>query len=80
VERESGYGAASTNARKTLFLVKATVRNEKMSTRTVSASEALVAYRKLQSQSGLKSCAVFQKGVLVSQSELESAARREAER
>lgn len=68
---------AQHNARTILYLIKATVRNEKVSNRAASAGEALEAYRKLQTQSGLKSCSVFQKGVLVGVAELESAARRE---
>lgn len=48
-----------------------------MSDRATSASDALRLFRQMQAGSGVTSCAVFQKGVLVSQSELEQAARRE---
>lgn|GEM_PF-6409940 len=48
-----------------------------MASRATSASDALRLFRQMQAGSGVTSCAVFQKGILVSQSELEQAARRE---
>lgn len=60
-----------------LYQVKATVRNSKVTNPAVSATDALRLLRKMQTQPGVTSCAVFQKGVLVGQSELESAIRQE---
>ncbi len=48
-----------------------------VASRATSASDALRLFRQTQASSGVTSCAVFQKGVLLSQSELEQAARRE---
>jgi len=48
-----------------------------VASRATSASDALRLFRQMQAGSGVTSCAVFQKGILVSQSELEQAARRE---
>jgi hypothetical protein len=60
-----------------VYQVKAYTRASKDSKRAATASEALRLFREMQAGSGVTSCAVFQKGVLVSQSELERAANRE---
>lgn len=60
-----------------MYQVKAFTRASKDSKRAATASEALRLFREMQAGSGVTSCAVFQKGVLVSQSELERAANRE---
>jgi len=60
-----------------VYLIKAIVRADKVTNRAARASEALRIYHDMQTKSGSKSCAVFRRGVLVDQSELESAARRE---
>lgn len=60
-----------------VYQVKACTRSAKQIKRASSAVEALQAFRELQASPGVTSCAVFQKGVLVSQSELERAANRE---
>lgn len=60
-----------------MYQVKACTRSAKQIKRASSAVEALQAFRELQASPGVTSCAVFQKGVLVSQSELERAANRE---
>lgn len=57
--------------------VKAVARGCKTINRAASAGDALHLFRQMQTGSGVTSCAVFQKGVLVNQSELEQAARRE---
>ncbi|SFC83951.1 hypothetical protein SAMN05428997_11285 [Bosea sp. CRIB-10] len=61
----------------TVYQVKAFTRTSKENKRAASAAEALRLFREMQTGSGVTSCAVFQKGVLVSQSELERAANRE---
>ena len=60
-----------------VYQVKAFTRTSKENKRAASAVEALRLFREMQTASGVTSCAVFQKGVLVSQSELERAANRE---
>ena len=60
-----------------VYQVKAFRRTSKENKRAASAVEALRLFREMQTGSGVTSCAVFQKGVLVSQSELERAANRE---
>ncbi|MBN9489839.1 MAG: hypothetical protein J0H44_21590 [Alphaproteobacteria bacterium] len=57
--------------------VKAFTRSAKETRRATTAVEALRLFRELQAGSGVTSCAVFQKGVLVSTNELERAAARE---
>jgi len=73
----SHYRRAAINREDIVYQVKAVARGSKMSDRATSASDALRLFRQMQAGSGVTSCAVFQKGVLVSQSELEQAARRE---
>lgn len=60
-----------------MYQIKAVVRNEKLAHRTVSATEALEKLKEVQSRSGLRSCAAFRKGVLLTQQQLEQAARRD---
>ncbi|MBD3849143.1 hypothetical protein IED13_25875 [Bosea sp. SSUT16] len=60
-----------------VYQVKAFTRVSKTNKRAPTASEALRLFREMQAGPGVTSCAVFQKGVLVSQSELERAANRE---
>lgn len=67
----------ATNCGDIVYQVKAVARGSKVSHRATSASDALRLFRQTQASSGVTSCAVFQKGVLLSQSELEQAARRE---
>ena len=71
------YRQTAINREDIVYQVKAVARGSKMSDRATSASDALRLFRQMQAGSGVTSCAVFQKGVLVSQSELEQAARRE---
>lgn len=59
-----------------MYQVKAFTRISKESKRAATAGEALRLFREMQARSGVTSCAVFQRGVLVSQSELERAAGR----
>ncbi|AZO82097.1 hypothetical protein B5U98_08520 [Bosea sp. Tri-39] len=73
----SHYRRAAINREDIVYQVKAVARGSKMSNRATSASDALRLLRQMQAGSGVTSCAVFQKGVLVSQSEFELAARRE---
>lgn len=73
----SPYRRAASNREDIVYQVKAVARGSKVSNRATSASDALRLFRQMQAGSGVTSCAVFQKGVLVSQSELEQAARRE---
>lgn len=51
-----------------VYQVKAFRRTSKENKRAASAVEALRLFREMQTGSGVTSCAVFQKGVLVSQS------------
>lgn len=60
-----------------VYQVKAFTRNSKETKRATTAGEALRLFRQMQAGSGVTSCAVFQKGVLVSPTELERAANRE---
>ena len=61
----------------TVYQVKAFTRSAQQIKRAGTAAEALQVFRELQASPGVTSCAVFQKGVLVSQTELERAANRE---
>lgn len=60
-----------------MYQVKAFTRTSKEIERAATASEALRLFRVMQASSGVTSCAVLQKGVLVSHSDLERAASRE---
>lgn len=60
-----------------MYLIKATTRAGKVANRAVNAVDALRLFREAQAQPFLRSCAVLHQGVIVSQAELEQAARRE---
>lgn len=60
-----------------MYQIKAFTRSAKQTKRAATAAEALRVFRELQASPGVTSCAVFQKGMLVSQSDLERAADRE---
>lgn len=60
-----------------VYQVKAFTRSAKQTRRAGTAAEALQVFRELEASPGVTSCAVFQKGVLVSTNELERAAARE---
>lgn len=68
---------AAISGEDSVYQVKAFTRASKDSKRAATACEALRLFRQMQAGSGVTSCAVFQNGVLVSQSELERAANRE---
>jgi hypothetical protein len=60
-----------------LYQIKATTRSGKVANRAVTATEALKVLRETQAQPFLRACAVLRQGVIISQAELEQAARRE---
>ncbi|MDX3810164.1 hypothetical protein ACXIUS_24115 [Bosea thiooxidans] len=60
-----------------VYQVKAMIRNSKVKSSAASAADALRMLREMQGRDGVTSCLVLQKGVLVSASDLERAARRE---
>jgi len=66
-----------TKSEDAVYQVKAFRRNAKESKRAATATEALRVFREMQAGSGVTSCAVFLRGVLVSPTELERAAARE---
>ncbi|WP_377843885.1 hypothetical protein [Bosea sp. UC22_33] len=60
-----------------LYQIKASTRSGKVANRAFSASEALRLLRETQAQPFLRSCIVLRQGVIISQVELEQAARKE---
>lgn len=60
-----------------VYQVKAMIRTSKVKSSAASAADALRMLREMQGRDGVTSCLVLQKGVLVSASDLERAARRE---
>lgn len=73
----SAIREAETESGDAVYQVKAFTRVAKQTKRAATATEALRAFREMQAGSGVTSCAVFLKGVLVSTTELERAAARE---
>jgi hypothetical protein len=66
-----------TDGEDVVYQVKAFTRRSKETKRAATAGEALRLFREMLAGSGVTSCAVFQKGVLVTPTELERTANRE---
>lgn len=73
----SAMREARTKSGDAVYQVKAFTRVAKDTKRAPTATEALRIFREMQAGSGVTSCAVFLKGVLVSATDLERAALRE---
>lgn len=61
-----------------MYQVRSTFRSSTTTDRAATAIEALRIFRKAQAKPFLRACAILRKGVIVSQAELEKAARGES--
>jgi hypothetical protein len=60
-----------------LYLIKATARSSNVKERATTATEALRIFQKTQAMQMLRACSILRRGVIISQAELEQAARHE---